>query len=534
MRLSDLPYPSTRMPTFASNGVVATSQPLAAQAGLEVLRAGGNAVDAAIATAVALTVVEPTSNGIGGDLFALIWDKGKLYGLNSSGRAPAAIQAEAIRAQGNQSMPELGWAPVTVPGAPAGWKMMHERFGGLAFDRLFESAISYAADGYPVPAVVGKAWAAAQSRFGGLKGAEFAGWRETFMPGGAAPAVGSKWASPAHAQTLAKIAASGAEAFYRGDLAEAMAAFSAQTGGYLSADDLNAHTSEWVDPIKVDYRGHEVWEIPPNGQGIAALIALGILEGFDASSQPHGAEQLWHWQIEAMKLAFADAHEYVTDPDFSPDVSEQLLSPAHLAARRALIGERAETRQSAELPRGGTVYLCTADRDGMMVSFIQSNYHGFGSGVVVPGTGIALHNRGHAFSLNSNHRNVLEPGKRPFHTIIPGFLTRGDTPIGPFGVMGAPMQPQGHMQVISSTLDHGLNPQAALDAPRWRFLQGNQSVVEPATSPEVYKALIARGHQLVEPAADYHVGRGQIIWQLEDGVYVAGTEPRADGCVAAY
>ena len=534
MRLNEFPYSSTRRPIFATNGVVATSQPLAAQSGLEVLRAGGNAIDAAIATAVALTVVEPTSNGIGGDLFALVWDGEQLHGINSSGRAPQSLDASYLRARGHETMPEFGWPPVTVPGAPAGWKMLHERFGCLAFDRLFTSAIDYANEGYPVSPVVERAWMEAGRHLGMLSGDEFAGWSTTFAPQGRTPALGARWASPDHARTLACIAKTRADAFYTGELAEAIASFSASTGGYLTLEDLASHRSEWVEPIKMDYRGHQVWEIPPNGQGIAALIALGILEGLDVASQPHGSELLWHWQIEAMKLAFADAHEYVTDPDFSPDVSAQLLAREHLTERRSLIGDQAKTHLPATLPTGGTVYLCTADRDGRMVSLIQSNYHGFGSGIVVPGTGIALHNRGHAFSLDPSHRNVLRPGKRPFHTIIPGFLTCGDTPIGPFGVMGAPMQPQGHLQVISSTLDHGLNPQAALDAPRWRFLHRNSTVLESAVSSSVYKGLIARGHCLVEPAADYHFGRGQIIWRLEDGVYVAGTEPRADGGVVAY
>ncbi|MEM7250810.1 MAG: gamma-glutamyltransferase family protein [Pseudomonadota bacterium] len=534
MHLADLPYASTRMPVFGANGVVATSQPLAAQAGLEVLRAGGNAVDAAIATAVALTVVEPTSNGIGGDLFALVWDGSSLHGLNSSGRAPSGLSADRLRESGNDRMPELGWAPVTVPGAPAGWAMLHEKFGRLDFERLFDAATGYADNGYPVPVVVGRSWKAAEARFGSLSGAEFVGWRETFMPGGNVPAIGSRWASPDHAKTLRRIASTGARDFYEGELAAQIAAFSERTGGYLTGDDLAKHVSNWVDPIGIDYRGHTVWEIPPNGQGIAALIALGMLEGFDVAAHPHGSEQIWHWQIEAMKLAFADAHKYVADPDFADDVSDALLSRAHLDARRALIGERAEARAPAALPTGGTIYLCTADRDGLMVSLIQSNYHGFGSGVVVPGTGIALHNRGNGFSLEPGHRNVLEPRKRPFHTIIPAFITKGDKPIGPFGVMGAPMQPQGHMQVVSSMVDHGLNPQAALDAPRWRFLEGNRTVVESATAQSVYRALIARGHELVEPAAAYQVGRGQIIWQLDDGVYVAGTEPRADGCAAVF
>ena len=536
MRLTDAPYATFRKPVLASNGAVATSQPLAAQAGLDILRRGGNAVDAAVATAVALTVVEPTSNGIGGDLFALVWKDGQLHGLNASGRAFSGSDAEALRAQGHRTMPASGWAAVTVPGAPSGWSALLERFGTMAPDVVMGSAIGYAEDGFPVSPTVSQLWAGAATRFLAMSGREFAGWAEVFAPGGRAPAAGERWRSPGHAATLRRLAAKGFDDFYQGALAETMVAYSNATGGVISADDLAAHACEWVDPISATYHGHEVWEIPPNGQGIAALMTLAMLEDLDLAQYPHLSAESWHLQMEAMKVAFADAHEYVADPAMADVPTEQLLSKEYIAARAREIGDTAKVQTPGVLPSGGTVFLVTADRDGNMVSLIQSNYQGFGSGVVVPDAGIALHNRGLGFSLTPGHRNELMPGKRPFHTIIPGFVTKGGAPLGPFGVMGAPMQPQGHVQVVLSTVDHGLNPQAALDAPRWRVLHGLDAVVESSIPYEMHRGLAGRGHRLLEPhnVDPFPFGRGQIIWRLEDGVYACGTEPRTDGCVAAY
>ena len=539
--LDHLPWPSRREPVFAANGAVATSQPLAAQTGLDVLRAGGNAVDAACAAAVALTVVEPTSNGIGGDLFALVWDGSKLHGLNSSGRAPRALDAGRIRGLGHAEMPELGWLPVTVPGIPAGWQALLERFGRADRERVYRAGIGYARDGFAVSPVVADSWARFLQRIDGPArtselGPQLAGWGAVFARDGRTPATGERWRLPDHARTLETLAREGASALYEGPLGEAVVGFAARTGGYLTADDLAAHRADWVEPIHAPYRGCEVWEIPPNGQGIAALMGLSILEGFDLARHPHVSAESWHLGMEAMKLAFADAHRYVGDPDFTDVPVAEMLSADYAAARRALIGERALPREPGRLASGGTVYLCAADRDGMMVSLIQSNYHGFGSGIVVPGTGIALHNRGLGFNLEEGHPNEYAPGKRPFHTIIPAFLTRGGRPVGPFGVMGAPMQPQGHIQVVVGTLDHGLNPQAVLDAPRWRVLDGLDAVIEPGAGEEVRRGLAARGHRLAapDPGETYQFGRGQIIWALEDGVYAAGSDPRADGLVAAW
>ena len=536
MKLLDAPYPTTRKPTLGCNGVVATSQPLATQAGLDVLRRGGNAIDAAVATATALTVVEPTSNGIGGDLFALVWDGKELHGLNASGRAVAASNPERLREQGHSSMPALGWDAVTVPGAPNGWAMLMERFGSMELADVMSSAIHYAQAGYPVSPTVSRLWAAAAKRFMPLAGPEFAGWREVFAPDGAPPRAGQRWASPAHAVTLARLASHGFEDFYSGEVAEKIIRYAKSTAGTIAADDLAAHGGEWVDPISTSYHGYDVWEIPPNGQGIAALMTLAMLESYDLASMPQVSTESWHLQMEAMKVAFADAHRYVADPRVADVPTETLLSPAYLDARRREISDVAKIPTPGTLPRGGTVYLCTADRDGRMVSLIQSNYQGFGSGVVVPDAGIALHNRGLGFTLEVGHPNEYAAGKRPFHTIIPGFVTKGGEALGPFGVMGAPMQPQGHAQVIIGTIDHQLNPQAALDAPRWRVLEGLKAVIETEVPHNVHRGLAGKGHHLLEPhqVDEFPFGRGQIIWRLEDGVYAAGSEPRADGCVAAF
>jgi gamma-glutamyltranspeptidase/glutathione hydrolase len=521
-----------RKPLHAPRGVVATSQPLAAAAGLAVLRQGGNAVDAALATAITLTQTQQGSNDIGGDLFALVWDGSALHGLNASGRAPAGLTLDVAReaattpgaalggayAGAEAAMPTVGWLPVTVPGAPAGWRDLHQRFGRLPFAALFEDAIHYADHGHPLGPTTAHHWAAAVDR---VRRPEFAEWRRVYAPTGRAPRAGERFANPDAARTLRRIAETGAEAFYRGEIAAAVADHAARTGGLLTAADLASHTSTWVDPIRVRYRDHEVWELPPSGQGIAALQALALLDGFD---QPTA-----HRQIEAMKLAFADAHAYVADPAHVP--TPHLLDPAYVAGRRALIGDRAADPAPGEPPRGGTVYLCAADADGLMVSLIQSNYLGFGSFVVAPGTGFTLQNRGAGFALDPAHPNAVAPGKRPFHTIIPGFLTRGGEPVGPFGVMGGHMQPQGHVQLVVSTVDDGLDPQAALDRPRWYWHTGRTVLVEPELPDQA--DLRERGHEVQVAESPAGFGYGQAIWRA-DGGYVAGTEPRADGVAVGY
>ncbi|MGE3911619.1 MAG: gamma-glutamyltransferase family protein [Chloroflexota bacterium] len=532
--LTGLPYTSQRSPVMAVNGVVATSQPLAAQAGLSMLQQGGSAVDAALATAIALTVVEPTSNGIGGDVFSLIWDGSQLHGINGSGRAPAATTAAAIRADGHTDMPNRGWWPVTVPGAPRAWADLHARFGKLPFEKLFEPAINYARHGYFVSPIISKLWSsAANNQFAGLTSPEFRGWFETFTPSGRPPAAGERWSSEGHASTLEQIAASNSRAFYEGALAQKIAAFAAETGGPMTVDDLAAHTSTWVEPIRTTYRGYEVAEIPPNGQGIAALIGLNIMEGFDLGSLPRESLEAYHLQLEALKLSLADAIAYVADMDQVDVPVKGLLDKEYASQRQSLIGERAIRPTAGKPKAGGTIYLCAADADGMMVSYIQSNYQGFGSGVVVPGTGISMHNRGYGFTLEDGHPNQVAPRKRPFHTIIPGFLLKDGQAVGPFGVMGGFMQAQGHMQMVINTVDYGMNPQASLDAPRWRWDGGMNVAVEPQTDPSIVAGLRARGHE-VTVTADGSYGRGQIIWKLPGGGYVAGSDKRADGCAAAY
>jgi len=534
MTLTDYPFASRRSALLAANGVVATSQPLAASAGLAMLAKGGNAVDAALATAIALTVLEPTSNGIGSDAFVILWDGEKLEGINGSGRWPASLSAGGLRDEGHAHMPERGWPSVTVPGAPALWHDLHARYARLSVEELTAPAIAYAEEGYPVSPVVSQLWRNAAPIFLGGADAAFAGWREVFTRDGVTPRAGERWYSPGHAACLRALSKGGFREFYEGDVARRLAAYARDTGGFLTEDDLAAHHSEWVDPIRVGYRGYDVWEIPPNGQGIAALIALGLLDDMDLASLPHAGEAIWHLQIEAMKLGFADAYRYVADPEHASLPVEGLLDAAYLAERAALIGERAQAPESGRPPGSGTVYLCTADRDGMMVSFIQSNYSGFGSGVVVPDLGISLQNRAANFTLEAGHLNEAAAGKRPRHTIIPGFITRNGRPVGPFGVMGGEMQPQGHVQVVSSMLDHGLNPQAALDAPRWQLAGGLEVNFEPGTDEGVLSALAARGHRPVMAADRLAFGRGQIIVQLEEGAYAAGSEPRTDGAALGY
>ncbi len=510
-------------------GAVATSQPLAAQAGMSILQSGGNAIDAAIATAIALTVVEPTSNGIGADAFALVWSDGVLHGLNASGRAPALATLDAFNSLDYTKVPELGWLPVTVPGAVSAWAELHERFGRLEFSRLFEPAISLAELGFSVSSVVARYWAKANVDYQTRAiGPEFAGWFSTFTNGQRTPKAGEVVFLRDHGATLREIAISNGRSFYEGRLAEVMDAFSRETGGLLRGADLAAHKPTWVDPIGTNYRGFEVWEIPPNGSGVSALNALNILEGFAFDHTSFDDPYTWHLQIEAMKLAFADSSKFVADPAFADVPTRGLLDKNYASHRRSLIADTAATPEAGDPPRGGTVYLCAADCDGNMVSFIQSNYQGFGSAVVVPGTGIALQNRGANFSLDPAHPNVIAPGKRPYHTIIPGFLTHDGQPVGPFGVMGGFMQPQGHVQVVMRTVDQQLHPQATLDAPRWRWESGRVVWIEDRTPQAIIDSLRSWAHEVVvigEPSA---FGRGQIIWRHGESL-IAGSESRADG-----
>lgn len=527
------PYSSRRMVAYGTRGMVATSQSLAAQAGLDIIKKGGNAIDAAIATAACLTVVEPTSNGIGGDAFALVWTKGELFGLNSSGTAPASLSGQALVKAGHREMPKYGWIPVTVPGAPAAWAELSERFGRLSLMEVLQPAIEYAEQGYPVSPTVALNWHNAYQKYSQtLKGEEFKFWFDTFAPKGRAPFIGEIWRSQDHAQTLLEIAKSNAQSFYKGDLAEHIDAYSKKYGGYLRKSDLEKYKAEWVKPIHINYRGYNVWEIPPNGHGLVALMALNILKGFEFSAKE--SLETFHRQIEAIKLAYVDGRKYIADPRSMQVKVEDLLAEEYASERRKLIGNTALLPEPGTPPQGGTVYLATADGEGNMVSMIQSNYNGFGSGLVVPGTGIALHNRGNNFSLDSSHANFLEPQKRPYHTIIPGFLTQGSKAIGPFGVMGGFMQPQGHVQVLMNTIDFKLNPQAALDAPRFLWEKERHVKIERSFAHHLGDELTRIGHDLEWTADTGLFGRGQMIWRNDDGVLTGGTEPRADGVVASW
>ncbi|MFD1706003.1 gamma-glutamyltransferase family protein [Siminovitchia sediminis] len=516
------------------NGVVATSQPLAAQAGLEILQRGGNAIDAAIATAACLTVCEPTSNGIGGDAFALVWTNGKLHGLNGSGRAPKSLSIEKVKELGYDQMPKHGWLPVTVPGVPGAWAELSRRFGKLSLTEVLKDAIAYAEEGYPVSPTLSRFWKKAFVEYKEIfKDDVFKPWFDTFTPEGHAPAPGDVWRSQDHADTLRSIAETNGESFYRGELAEKIAAFAKETGGFLTEEDLAEYKAEWVDPISIHYRGYDVWEIPPNGQGIVALQALNILKGFEFTAKE--SLDTYHKQIEAMKLAYVDGYQHVTEPEYMRYSVEEILSEAYAEERRRLITEEACLPEPGEPNAGGTVYLAAADKEGNMVSFIQSNYMGFGSGLVVPGTGIALQNRGNNFSLNPEHVNALEGGKKTFHTIIPGFLTKGGQAVGPFGVMGGFMQPQGHVQVIMNSIDFGLHPQAALDAPRWQWIGEKTIEVENRFPHHFAEGLARRGHDIRIALETNNFGRGQIIWRNPDtGVMIAGTESRTDGAIAVW
>jgi gamma-glutamyltranspeptidase/glutathione hydrolase len=533
------PYASARLPVFARN-VVATSHPLAAQAGLRTLDRGGSAVDAAIATAACMMLVEPCSNGLGSDMFCILWDpaSGRLHGLNASGTSPQAWTPEYFeRKYGAQATtpPKRGWDSVTVPGAVAGWVALHERFGKLPFADVLAPAIELGERGSAVPIVVQHKWANAAAL---PELTTQPGFADTFLPRGRAPEVGERFVLANAARTLRLIAETRGDAFYRGEIAAAAEAHAKAHGAAMTAADFAAYAPEWVDPIGQDYRGWRLHEIPPNGQGIAALIALGILDHFDVASLPVDGVDSQHLQIEAMKLAFADVYRHVADPRAMTLTPAQMLDPAYLKQRAALIDpRRAQDFGPGHLPQGGTIYLTVADERGMMVSFIQSNYMGFGSGVVLPGYGVHFQNRGHGFTLRRDRANVVAPGKRPFHTIIPAFLTREGVPVMSFGVMGGDMQPQGHLQTVVRMVDYHQQPQAACDAPRWRWAGGLLNI-EEGFDAAVAQALRERGHR-IEPFADSYqdFGAGQFIWRLGDPAtdgYVAASDPRRDGAAVGW
>jgi gamma-glutamyltranspeptidase/glutathione hydrolase len=535
----------TRSEVLAPVAMAATSQPLATEAALAVMRRGGSAVDGAIAANAVLGLTEPTGAGIGGDLFAIVWDpkEQKLSGLNASGRSPRSLTLDYFASRGMTHIPPLGPLPVTVPGAVDGWFELHARFGRLPMTDVLAPAIGYARKGFPVTEIIANGW---QRNARALE--KFPGFRETFMPGGRAPAKGEMFANPRLAATYEAIAKGGRDAFYKGDIARAIDAYMRANGGFLSYEDLAAHHSQWVEPVSVNYRGYDVWELPPNGQGIAALQMLNILEDFDLRKMGFGSADYLHVLTEAKKLVFEDRARYYADPDFTPTPLERLLSKTYADERRALIDmSRAATDYPpGEMPgaKSDTVYLTVGDADGMMVSLIQSNYRGMGSGMTPGDLGFVLQDRGELFSLTPGHANVYEPGKRPFHTIIPAFVTRGGKPLISFGVMGGDMQPQGHVQVLVNMIDFGMNLQEAGDAPRLRhdgssaptdevMRDGGQLALEVGFDPAVIAELQRRGHRIKADRGDFG-GYQAIRRDPDNGAYAGASESRKDGQAGGY
>lgn len=510
------PYASGRSPVAGDN-IVATSQPLAAQAGLMALRRGGNAVDAAIASAITLTVVEPNNNGVGSDAFALVWDGSTLHGLNASGRSPSSWTPERFAQR--TAMPLLGWDAVTVPGAVSAWSALSERFGALPFADLFEDAIRYAHDGFHVGAKSAFYWKLAENTY-----RRFPDFCEHFLP---APDAGERFVRRDLARTLADIAQSHGTSIYTGKLADQIVAAATAAGAALSAEDLASHRADWVEPIAQRYRDVSLHEIPPNGQGLAAQIALGILANFDAGELDSSA---WiHIQLEAMKIGVRAAAEHIADIDHMTIGVAELLDSQSLARAARSINDRASALEPLALPTSpDTVYLTSADSDGMMVSLIQSNYLGFGSGIVIPGTGISMQNRGNGFNLTPGHPNEVGPRKRPFHTIIPGFVTGASGALASFGVMGGHMQHQGHVQMVSRLFDHSQNPQAASDAPRWHVFPGFDVAVEAHFNNRTLAALSDRGHRIRVDHREHLFGGAQLIVRNDQG-YVAGSDHRKEG-----
>lgn len=532
-------YASHRNVVYGRHAMACTSQPLGAQIGLDVMKAGGNAVDAAVAMASAMPLLEPTGNGLGSDCFALVWIEAekKLYGLNASGVAPMALSAETVRSLGFREMPQAGWIPTMVPGAPGGWAELNRRFGTKPLTELLAPAISYAREGCPVSVNLTVQWERDSKRIAAAmeqNPAPHSYWWKSFMKGDGTPyKAGDIFRWEEYARTLEELAATNCESYYRGPLMEKIVAFSKETGGYFCEDDFKNYHPEWVEPISADYKGYTVCEIPPNGHGITVLMALNILKGLELSGEKDCADT-YHKIIEAIKLAFADTKTYVADPRYMKTRVADLLSEEYAARRRALITDRALTPEAGDPSCGGTIYLCTADPQGNMVSFIQSNYTTFGAGVAIPGTGISLQNRGANFSLDPTSDNCLAGGKKSYHTIIPGFLLKDSEAVGPFGVMGAFMQPQGHVLVAVNTIDYHMNPQEALDAPRMQWIGGKKVQLEREVPAHIARELADMGHEIEIAEETLNMGRGQIIWRTENGLLAGGTEPRCDGTVAAW
>ena len=532
-------YPSHRNVVYARRAMACTSIPQGAQIGLDIMKAGGNAMDAAVAMASAMPLLEPTGNGLGSDCFALIWveKEQKLYGLNASGRAPLALSPEVFRTRGLSAVPTDGWLPAMVPGAPAGWAAINHRFGSKPLSELFAPAIDFARSGCPVAVNVDPQWKKDSARIAAAmkkNPAPHAYWWKSFMkPDGTPYGAGDIFRWEEYAQTLEELAETNCESYYRGEIMKKIVAFSRETGGFFCEEDFTSYAPEWVEPISIDYKGYTVCEIPPNGHGSTVLMALNILKGLELSGEKDCADT-YHKILECIKLAFADTKTYVADPRYMKTKVSDMLSGEYAAKRRALITDKALLPEAGDPSCGGTIYLCTADPEGNMVSFIQSNYTTFGAGVAIPGTGISLQNRGANFSLDPESDNCLAGGKKSYHTIIPGFLMKQGKPVGPFGVMGAFMQPQGHVLVAVNTIDYHMNPQQALDAPRMQWIGGKHIQLEKEVPAHIAKKLAEMGHEVEIVDSNISMGRGQIIWRTENGLLIGGTEPRADGTVAAW
>jgi len=540
-RITGMPF-ATRSEVIAQHGMACTSQPLATQVALDILKAGGNAVDAAIAANALLGLVEPTGNGIGGDLFAIVWDakSRQLYGLNASGRSPRSLTIDYFKENGYDQIPAFGPLPVSVPGCVDGWFELHKRFGTMEMDQILNPAITYAREGFPVTELIAHYWTSARflSRYPHVK--------EVYMPGGKVPEKGEIFKNPSLANTLEKIAEGGRDAFYKGEIARTIDAFMKEQGGFISYEDLAGHTSEWVDPVSTNYRGYDVWELPPNGQGIAALQILNILEKFDIASMGFGSSEYIHHFVEAKKLAFEDRAKYYADPAFNELPVEELISKEYAAERARLIQPHRASRNldAGEMEHGNTIYLTVADGEGNMISLIQSNFRGLGSGMCPPGLGFILQDRGELFTLEEGHFNVYEAGKRPFHTIIPAFITKDGLPFMSFGVMGGSMQPQGHAQMVVNMVDFGMNLQEAGDAPRIRHDGSSQPTgsemtdggvvnLESGIPYESIRELMKRGHRVQNSNGGYG-GYQAIMWDKEKGVYFGASESRKDGQAAGY
>lgn len=520
----------TRSMVMSPRAMIATSQPLAVQAGLDILKAGGNAVDAALAATAVLNVVQPMSTGIGGDLFALVYHAPSkaLFGLNASGRAPERATIQEYKKRGLSQMPLEGMLSVTVPGALHGWQMLLKKFGTKSLSELLQPAIEYAQNGFPATEVISRRWQMAEERLKRYKNTA-----ETYLLNGRAPRPGEIFKNPPLAQTFQKIAKEGIEVFYEGEIARQIIKESQKHDGLLSLSDLKADEPTWVEPLSTHYHGFTVYELPPNTHGLIALLALNIVEGFELAKLKHNSAEYLHTLIEAMKLAFADGKHYIADPEFEEIPIKQLLSKEYAAQRRTLIKEKAQLSAPPGAPEGGTVYITVVDEQRNVVSFIESLFEPFGSGVTVGDTGIILQNRGSLFSLDPAHANCLKPGKRPYHTIIPAMVFQNEKPYMSFGMVGGFMQPQGHLQLLCNLIDHKMSVQQAIDMPRFRFFEGNRVALEESISQETREGLRTRGHELI--AGDGNFGGAQaIIIDPKGDVLLGGSDLRQDGCAQGY